>query len=395
VTATKVQIDVTLADLQGQAGNALVGIPSAEVQKQMFEAAIADVNKHGGVKCRAIVAKYYKVNPLDQSSLEAVCLDIVADKPFALLDVGLSSPVGSPAPRDCPPQHKIPSFGSASLGQGELSKFSPYLFSYYPAAEKTVHNAVLGAHQLGWFTGATKVGLIEQQCNPNLNVIARRDLKSFGFSGSKLSAFDFGCGNGIPAPQDVAAAVLQFQWDGVTHVFDDSGVYENFFSQTASKQGYKPKYATGDQGTIALWNNPTFGPEPNNFDGGLVITGTRYGEEHTAGMKRSALTTRCDAAMKAKGLQGSWESPNGFSGVACADVFMFTDAANGSTGLRRDQLSASLRGSGRSDLPYPAGPSDFVATKGQTGGGFWRAATYRKGCSCFQITRAVFTPDFL
>lgn len=394
VSASTVKIDVTLANLQGQAGNSLAGIPSAEVQQQMFEAALGDLNKRGGVRCRKVQAKYYKVNPLDQSSLQKVCLDIVADKPFALLDVGLSSPIGSTTPRNCPPKNKIPSFGSASMGQSELTTYGPYQFSYYPVAEKTVHNAIKGLSQLGWFQGAKVVGLLEQQCIPNLNVIARRDLKALGFFDKKLSAFDFGCTNGIPTPSDTAAAVLQFQRAGVTHVFDDGGVYANFFSQQAAKQGFKPKYGLGDQATIALFSQSGLGPDADNFDGGLVITGTRYGEERTTGQKRSALTLRCDAAMRAKGLQGSWESPNGFSGVACSMVAMFSNAANSSPGLLRSQLAGALRSLGKADLPYPAGPADFATTGGQNGGGYWRPTVFKKDCRCFRLYRSAFAPDF-
>ena len=394
VTTSTVRIDVTLANLQGQAGNSLAGIPSAEVQQQMFEAALADLNKRGGVKCRKVVAKYYKVNPLDQSSLQQVCLDIVADKPFSLLDVGLSSPIGSTTPRNCPPKNKIPSFGSASMGQSELSTYGPYQFSYYPVAERTVHNAIKGLAQLGWFKDAKVVGLLEQQCIPNLNTIARRDLKALGFADKKLSAFDFGCTNGIPSPSDTAAAVLQFQRAGVTHVFDDGGVYANFFSQQAAKQGFRPKYGLGDQATIALFSQPGLGPDANNFAGGLVITGTRYGEERTAGQKRSALTLRCDAAMRARGLPGSWESPNGFSGVACSQVAMFANAANSSPGLRRNELAGALRALGKADLPYPAGPADFTTTGGQNGGGYWRPTVFVKDCRCFRLYRSTFTADF-
>ena len=394
VTATEVHIDVTLADLAGQAGNSLVGIPSADTQRKMFEAAIAGANKEGGIRCRKIVAKYYKANPLDQSSLEAICLDIVADKPFALLDAGLSSPAGSSTPRDCPALHHIPSFGSASLGAKEIAQFSPYLFSYFPTAESTVHNSIIAAKQLGFFTNVGKVGLLEQQCNPDLNTIALRDLASIGYPTSKVETFDFGCPNAIPAPQDVQNAVLRFKTAGVTHVLDDAGVYENYFSKVAAQQRYKPRYSVGDQGTIALWDNPNFGPDPENYDGGLAITGTRYAEENTAGTTLTAETRRCDAAMKAAGLPSAETSPDGFSGVACSDLRMLVQGANHATELKRNLLAAGLASLGNTDLPFPSGPAAFGLNKGQVGGGFWRAATFRKACKCFQVTRRPFTPDF-
>lgn len=394
VTATQVHIDVTLADLQGQAGNSLVGIPSADTQKAMFEAALAQVNAEGGIRCRKVVAKYYKANPLDQQSLQAICLQIVADKPFALLDEGLGSPVGSPAPRDCPPGYKIPSFSSLSLGQAEIDKFAPYLFGYYPAAETTVHDSILGAKQLGWFTAGAKVGLLEQQCNPNLNVVALRDLASIGFPESEVTTFDFGCPNAIPSPSDVQAAVLAFQRAGVTHVLDDAGVYQNYFSKVAQAQAYHPKYMVGDQGTIALWSNPSFGPDPDNYDGSLAITGTRYGEATTAGLRRNAATSKCDRAMAAAGQPGAWESPAGFSGVVCSIVTMLVQGANNAPELRRDQIARGLASLATLDMPFPAGPAVFSAHKGQLGGGFWRPTLFHKDCRCFRVSRASFQKDF-
>lgn len=395
VTATQVRIDVTLADLQGSAGNGLVGIPSAAEQRVMFQAAIDAANAAGGIRCRKItVANWYSVNPLDQTSAPQVCANIVADKVFALLDEGLGSPVGSSAPRDCPPQHKIPSFGSLSISQGELNDFAPYLFSYFPPAERTVHDSILGAHQLGWFGSTAKVGLLMQECIPDLNAVAFADLAAIGYPKSSVTTFDFGCPNAIPAPSDVENAVLTFQRAGVTHVLDDGGLYENYFSKVAAKQQYHPKYMVGDQGTIALWDNPTFGPDPQNFDGALAITGARYGEERTSGMKPNTATKQCDAAMAKRGEPSSWTSPDGFSGVVCDLVQMLVLGADHAPALRRDLLAQGLASLGTIDMPYPAGPASFGDHKGQVGGGSWRTAIYHADCSCFRVGRQSFTKDF-
>lgn len=395
VTATEVRIDVTLADLQGSAGNGVVGIPSADEQRVMFQAAIDHANASGGIRCRKItVVNWYKVNPLDQTSAPQVCANIVSDKVFALLDEGLGSPVGSSAPRDCPPQNKIPSFGSLSISQGELDDFAPYLFGYFPPAERTVHDSILGAHQLGWFGSTAKVGLLMQECIPSLNDVAFADLKAIGYARSSITTFDFGCPNAIPAPSDVENAVLTFQRAGVTHVLDDGGVYENYFSKVAAKQQYHPRYMVGDQGTIALWNNPTFGPDPQNFDGGLAITGTRYGEEHTSGMMPNAATKKCDVAMAKAGQPSSWASPDGFSGVVCDLVQMLVLGANHAPSLKRELIAKGLASLGTIDMPYPAGPASFGAHKGQVGGGSWRTAVYHAECSCFRVARQSFTKDF-
>ncbi|HWC33386.1 MAG TPA: hypothetical protein VG650_01040 [Mycobacteriales bacterium] len=394
VTDKVIHVDVDVANLAGAAGNGLVGLPDAKVEKRMFGAAIDYVNRHGGVRCRALVAKYYTANPLSQSSLEALCLDMVADKPFALLDEGLASPVGSPTPRDCPPSHKLPEFGSLSLSQREVEQFSPYLFAYNETSEQIVHDSILASDQLRWFKGAKKVGLLEQDCIPDLNSLALADLAKIGFPKSSVTTFDFGCPNDIPSPITVENAVLRFKSAGVTHVLDDGGVYENYFSNDAANQHYRPKYMVGDQGSIALWDNRAFGPNPDNFAGALAITATQYGAENTAGATFNPQTHECDAAMKAKRLASATASPDGFAGVACTLVHQFVLAADNAPSLMRADLAAGLAAVGHADMPFPAGPANYVRSHGQYGGGYWRPDIWHSSCACFQLQRARFSPSF-
>jgi hypothetical protein len=394
VTPTQIHIDIDVANLSGSAGNSLVGLPSPATEERIFAAAIAALNRAGGVRCRQVVAKYYEANALSQSSLHTLCLQIAADKPFALLDEGLASPVGSPAPRDCPPQHQIPEFGSLPLAQSEAQQFAPYLFSYYGIAEQIVNDSIFASRRLGWFRGAGRIGLLEQDCNPGLNTIALRDLGQIGFPSSKVTTYDFGCPNDIPSPIAVENAVLRFKSAGVTNVLDDGGVYENYFSNTAHNQHYKPKYMVGDQGSIALWDNRLFGPSPTNFDGALAITNTTYGAENTPGSQYNAATQKCDQAMSRAHQPSAQTAPDAFSGVACTLVMMFATAADNAPRLVRSQLAAGLAPSSALALPFPAGPGDFAASSGQYGGGYWRADTYTAACSCFRVSRPTFARSF-
>ena len=394
VTARQISIDVDVADLAGQAGNSLAGIPTPDQEEAMFGAAIDAVNAAGGVACRRVVAKYYTADALDPSSLEAVCLNIVADHPFALLDDGLGSPDGPPGPRDCPPSNQVPEFGVLALGQSEIARFSPYLIGDNSSAEEIVNDWVLGAHQLGWFSGSGKVGLLEQDCVPDINGIVMSDLARVGVASSQVETFDFGCPDEIPPPNQVEEAVLEFKTAGVTKVMDDGGVYESYFSKDAAQQGYKPRYSVGDQASIALWDNPDFGPDPSNFSGALAVTAMRYGAENTPGTAFNAATAACDRAMAAKGLPPAEHSPDGFSGVACTLVNLFATAASDAPALRRNELAAGLYRAGHLDLPFPAGPADFTVSKGLHAGGYWRADTWVTSCACFRVSTPAFSPSF-
>jgi hypothetical protein len=394
VSASEIRIDIDVAELAGQAGNSLAGIPSAQKEEAMFQAAIDGLNASGGVRCRKVVAKYYIANPLDQPSEQAVCLRMVADHPFALLDEGLGSPVGAPTPRDCPPLHGLPEFGTLHLSQKELDQFSPYLIADGATAEGIVHDWVLAAHALNWFAGASKVGLLEQDCVPGLNGLTLGDLARVGIPSSKVVTFDFGCTNAIPPPQELEQAVLKFKTAGVTHVMDDAGIYENFFSKVAAAQNYKPHYSTPDEGTIALWDNRDFGPDPANFSGALAITDTQYGAENTPGTSFNAETAACDKTMAKAGLPAAERSPDGFSGVACTLVNLFAAAAGQAPNLRRTELASGLASVRQLTLPFPIGPANLLASHGAHGGGFWRADTWATDCACFRVTLPTFAPSF-
>ena len=394
VTPQQIQIDVDVADLAGQAGNSFAGIPGPQEEEAMFQAAIDAVNAGGGVLCRKLVAKYYTADALDPQSLQAVCLNIVADHPFALLDEGLASPNGPPGPRDCPPSNKIPEFGTLNLSQSEIDQFSPYLFGDSSTAEEIVNDWVFAVHQLGWLSGYNKVGLLEQDCTPDLNNITLADLARIGIPSSRISTFDFGCPDALPPPNEEEQAVLQFKLAGVTHVMDDGGVYESYFSKDAAQQNYKPKYSVGDQATVALFDNPDFGPDPANYSGALTITAARYGAENTPGTVYNAATTACDKVMAAKGLPPAEHSPDGFSGVACTLVSMFVLGAQHAPALERAQLAAGLAQAGGLDPPFPAGPANFTASSGHHGGGYWRADTWYTPCACFRVSVPSFSPSF-
>lgn len=394
VTATTINVDVDVADLAGQAGNSLVGIPSAQQEEAMFGAAIDAVNAAGGVRCRKLVPKYYTADALDPSSLQALCLQIVADHPFALLDDGLASPDGPTTPRDCPPSNHIPEFGSLAMSNAELKQFAPYLFGDTSSAEEIVNDWVLGANQLHWFAGAAKIGVLEQDCIPDINGLVMNDLRRIGIQSAKVDSFDFGCPNEIPPPDQVEEAVLKFKTDGVTNVMDDGGVYESYFSKDASSQGYKPKYTVADQATIALWDNPDFGPDSSNFSGALAITASQYGAENTPGTKFNTATAACDKAMAAHGEPAAEHSPDGFAGVACTIVSMLVTGAENAPALERADLAQGLDAAKTLSLPFPAGPANFAASAGQHGGGFWRADVWVTACDCFRVSIPAYTPSY-
>jgi hypothetical protein len=394
VTAKEIHIAIALVNLAGAAGNGLVGVPPPEQQQGDFDAVIADINKNGGVQCRKLVPTYYQGNPLDQQQEHATCLQIVQDKPFALLDVSaIDTP---PSSRDCVPQAKIPLFDVVPILQSQAQKdFFPYEFTYFGQWDTIMRDTVFGGRQLGWFDGAQKIGLLEEDCAPEMNTQLEGNLAQIGIQSSQLTRFNYGCPPGLIPPNQTAQAVLQFKTSGVDHVIDVGIAAANDFSKQAQQQGYHPKYLLPDGGAVATFQSPQFAPDPTNFNGALAITSSQYAGDHSPGVTLSEATKRCDAIMAAGGQPPLEKQGVAFGGVACNLTWMFAAAAGHDQGLTRVNLVNGLDQSGSLDMSFPQGPAKFDARpRTVTGGQFWRPVVYDGACPCFRVADPTFRPNF-
>jgi hypothetical protein len=394
VTAKEIHIAIALVNLAGAAGNGLVGVPPVEQQQGDFQAVIDDLNKNGGIQCRKIVPTYYQGNPLDQSQEHSTCLQIVQDKPFALLDVSaIDTP---PASRDCVPQAKIPLFDVVPILQSEAQKdYFPYEFTYFGQWDTIMRDTVLGARQLGWFDGAQKIGLLEEDCAPEMNTQLEGNLAQIGIQSSQISRFNYGCPPGLLPPNQTAQAVLQFKTSGVDHVIDVGIAGANDFSKQAQQQQYHPKYLLPDGGAVATFQSPQFAPDATNFDGALAITSSQYAGDHTPGVTLSAATKHCDEVMAAGGQPPLEQQGVAFGGVACNLTWMFAAAASHNQGLTRANMVNGLDQSGSLDMSFPQGPAKFDARpRNVTGGQFWRPVVYDGKCPCFRVADPTFRPNF-
>src|SRR5207249_8936566 len=84
VTASEIFVAVPLINLGGDVGNETFGI--RKDLEAVANAAAAGINADGGVACRKLRIKTYRVNPLNQNEQRSKCLEIIADKPFAVID---------------------------------------------------------------------------------------------------------------------------------------------------------------------------------------------------------------------------------------------------------------------------------------------------------------------
>ncbi len=218
VSATTIQIAVTLLDLSGGSVNdASVGLPSGPQQEHYWNMVASTLNKSGGIGCRKIQLKFYEVNPFDVPGAQQTCQTIASSHPFMVLDVGALSSISA---SDCIPTAKVP-FASSYLTPDQLTKYYPYYLSVGGLEADSLRTGILGLKQLGYFSAAKgfkKLGVLSETCIPALNTSEAAALKQAGVATNKIVQFNLGCPTGGFTPASLAQAVLLFKTDGVTDV---------------------------------------------------------------------------------------------------------------------------------------------------------------------------------
>ena len=398
VTATQIHIDIALFELEGAASNSFIGVPDTTTQQADFQAVVDSINKAGGVQCRKLVVDHYYVgNFLDTTEQHSVCLSIVQDKVFAALDaVALDS---TQQGRDCVAEAKIPLFDSgAILGSETRGPLAGYEFSAADQFDYAVRDSILGAKQLGWFNGMKKLGVLQDDCFPEVNSQTLSLLGQIGIPSSQIVTYDFAGCQTVPPPQEVEQAVLSFQSAGVTHVTDLSQVPKSgFFSKAAQAQNYHPKYdVTGGAPSVFDGSSgSSAGPDANNFNGGLSITELSYGQQNTPTIPYSPATADCNKIMAAAGQQSVQQQGAFFAGGVCDLVWMLQMAAQHATPLTRANLATGLLASGPNQWveSFPNGVGLFDHAGVVSAGEFWRADVYDGSCPCFRIPDPTWHPN--
>jgi hypothetical protein len=393
-----IHIAVALPNIQGQAGNSLVGLPSYEDQIKFVQAAIDDQNKrHGGAACRSIEASYYDANPIDAAGAQQKCLDIVQSKPFAVIDSVFGYIAGV---SNCLPQHQLPTASTSFLFPSQIKDYYPYVFSSNGQWDRLLHDWIRGIKQLGWFDSANgfkKLGVLLDDCFPEVNKLFYDELAGIGMKKSDVEEYNFGgstCG-AIPPANQYQQAVLNFTRAGVTNVADVVAPtsQSNYFSRVAAAQRAKFNYSLPDRGAITTFESAGFSPDADNFDGALLITPMQYGALKS-GIPVSASTKRCNDAMAAAGMPSVEQSGVNFAGVACNFVWMMAAAFSHAPSLTRTNFIVGLNRSGAIDFSYPTGPAKFDKAGVVAGGQFWRPVRYDGKCPCFKVADPAFKPNF-
>lgn len=393
ISATEVKIAVVLTQIVGPAANTIFGIPAPDEAKADYEAAIAGINKEGGVACRKLVAQYFTVNPVDEANMLAACRDIADAGVFATADTG--SLATKPSALACFGQRKLPYFGAYYITEPARQQFYPYLFSFY-TKEQLYKNTVFGLRDAGFFDpakGFGKLGFLYRTCEQQSVDAFRRDLRDAGVADAKVVAYSVGCPTAFATPADLQQAVLAFRQANVTHVTiaNSTGDFAKF-TQLAEQQGFRPRYGIPDEALLSVADGSD-APDPKNIANALAVTLTRQAEEHTPGMTPTAGTQRCNAYFRAAGQPPVYEQPAN-AGHACDQLWMIQAALGKAPDLAPVNLPLGLQRTGSIDFAYPEAPTDFKGDRVTTGGQFWRMAQFMPGCSCWQVVQRDFRRGF-
>jgi hypothetical protein len=391
ITATEVKVIVVLTEIVGPAANSLFDVPTPAQAKADFDAAIAGINKEGGVACRKLVARYVNVNPVDEAGMIQRCREFAGADAFAIVDTG--SMATRPAVLACLGQSKVPYFGAFYITETLRQQFYPYLYSFY-YKEQVYKDTAFALRDFGYYDpakGFKKLGFIYRDCE-------KEAIESFkGWireaSGGDFLQYSVGCPAVFANEADIAQAVLTFQRQGVTHVITGNmqGDVARLTS-VAEQQGFRPKWGFPDEAMLSIASGSR-APNPQNIAGAFAVTQGREAENKTPGMTPTAGTQRCNAYRAAAKLRPVYDVPAN-AGHSCDQLWMLQAALSNAPELSRTAIQVGLQRAKSIDFSFPQGPTDFTAPKTTTGGQFYRVAQFTPECSCWRLIQRDFKKGF-
>jgi hypothetical protein len=389
VTASTIKVAVIVLSIAGPVGNSTYGVPAPAVQQANFQKVVDSINGKGGVACRKVVAQYFQANPVDQSSLQQLCLSIVQAKPFLLFE-GAGYGYVFPAGLDCFAQAHIPWISPTFSTATSIARWFPYGF-FAMQSDAEYHTMIFALAKRGWFSAANgfkKLGVVYQDCDTHLVDESLSWIKQVGVTST--NTFDLGCNGLFSPPSVISQSILQFQQAGVTHVtfINDERDFANY-TKIAQQQHFNPKYGFSDETQVAVTYSNN-GPDLDNIDGATVVDNTAVGEEHTPGMAPTASTMKCLAifGMKLSYPVANWSDAQTASsyGGYCSQLWEFKAMVEHAPALQRNALAAGLQAARSIDTAYAIGPVNWSAPRTTWGGQFWRVNQFFKnGCGCWRL----------
>jgi ABC-type branched-subunit amino acid transport system substrate-binding protein len=408
VTATTVTIGVAHFQNANEA-NAAIGGKGIDVGDPTLQARIIvdDLNRHGGIAGRKVVALFFAVDPQSSSTYaaeaQAECTYFTEDhKVFAVIDG--TQAVGSLA-RPCLEQHDVAfvSDNSVVISDVVAHEFDPdsILWSRLFAA------LVPSLSRQGWFgpwnkttgsgdsTAKTKIGIVTADRPALDRAVDRVLLPLFRAAGYPVDPADIyritppaGFGDNGSTVAAIQSAVLKFNADGVDHVVltDGNGSISLLFNNYAYSQHYFPRYG-GSTGNFWQTLLTAGNIQPATLAGSMGIGWMPMLDlpyHDGDGAYSNAARHRCLAIMRAQGQAATSATVAASQLVACDAFWLLQFALRGDVGqpVSSAVLLArvnSLRGS----FPPGLALGDYFAPGRHDGVGAGYDMSFSPGCGCY------------
>jgi ABC-type branched-subunit amino acid transport system substrate-binding protein len=325
VTPTTVKLGFLYLNFGSVAGaSQAVGLRS-DIDK-VIQAYVADANRHGGLAGRKIQAVLRSTDILDENDQNAACVSMVDDqKVFAISSTAISAQTAT----DCITlKGKTPMVNVLSTSDADQTKVSGYDITLIRSIDRIYSEWAASLTQIGFLKAGDKVGIVADNCDPNLGVVNKvlvPAVKKAGAGQVLLKVHDCAINN---AQQQMPGIVSYFASNGVTKIMPADCPYAiiPFLSQ-AKAINYHPKY------TISDYCNGSADAlaqlfDPDEFGGTLGITGTYAGGFGV----HAALTPpmiRCSKILVAAGLPGlDYSSKNSEAVAQCDYLTLLVQAIN-------------------------------------------------------------------
>lgn len=386
VDESEVFVAVPLINLGGDVGNETFGIRSD--LEEVAQAVNQMINDNGGVACRQMRIKTYRVNPLDENEQRARCLEMVEDKPFAVIDF---AGYLDTAARSCFPEHQLPYEGATSVTEEEVAEASPYMYSALASSDRQLRNWVFESAARGFFhadRGFRKLGLLLNSCNPGVNEQLKQNLTEVGVGPDKQSTFTLSCATVVPPSEISQAVVKHHNQDDVSHVLlaVPLGNAQSYVRE-ANNANWKPVYGASDFGTLTTssgaedWND--------SFADTVAITSSHQGELNSEIVNDRVV--QCRRALDKAGVPPP--THQGDAAYALCDMFRLFAAAINNLGANPTRATL-LDGLARVGTFETSNWGDGIYDRpGKvTGGDFIRPIQWTLDCRCWRVLAQEFKP---
>jgi ABC-type branched-subunit amino acid transport system substrate-binding protein len=411
VTAKTITVGI-MYSTNGDAANAAIGAAGLTQGDTLADAKalVADVNAHGGIAGRKLVAVYHATNAQSQDPRatqdQAACTDFTQDhKVMAVFGSNFTDTLPS-----CLRKAGVV-FMKAGVILGEdstyLRQFSNEILLGTLAQERALRDQVGSFVRQGWFGGwnvvsgapakvPVKVGVItfdEPTYHRSLRGTLLPALRAAGHPAPETDVFEIhtptSSSDQAGSIAQLKSATLRLQQDGVTHVVlvDTSGGILELFASNARTQGYYPRLglSSGDgvqaiHDTGLVQDKQLVGMAGNGWLPFLDLPaadGSRYA---------TAATKRCLKIMKDRTGQ-TYTSTNAASLALsyCDQVFLFTQALRSAHSLSPAGLVEAIGAIGSSYASPVLPRAYFSPTRHDEGVQAWDM-NWVSSCSCVRYS---------